>query len=445
VPRRGYLFEAAILRQEPPGAAEVDAARDTDTTPANPRSLAAGSVDPLLARLDEEFARRLAIAVLPLANLTGDAEYEYVADALTENLITDLSRIRDSMVITPNSVFGYKGKSVPMAQVAGDLGGQYVLTGSLQGSRPQFRVSVQLAEAETGANLWAERFDCEGPDIWFWQDQVTRRIAGTLKLGLVELASRKGLRERPEHPDAIDLTMRGLVLFSRFAGRADVVKARALFESALRLDPLSVQALVGFAGTHVLDLMLLWADDPVGQIHAADAAIARALEIDPQRAEVRYTKGNLLMLHGAHAPAIDEYRLAIDLNPSFSHAYSRIGLAKLELGEPITAFEPVLKALRLSPAQPARVPDKPLLSVSRHRCLSSPARRRSHGMVPQSNRHRLSIRLTSWVACSHLRAGGQRFRCPSRTRRIQPPHSRPYSRDLESARAIKASRVPGAA
>jgi TolB-like protein len=351
VPRRGYLFDAAILRQEPRGGAEVDGSRDTDTTPASPRSLAVGSVDSLLARVNKEFARRLAIAVLPLANLTGDPECEYVADALTENLITDLSRIRDSMVITPNSVFGYKGKSVPMTQVAEDLGVQYVLTGSLQGFRPQFRVSVQLAEALTGAILWAERFDCEGADIWSWQDQVTRRIAGTLKLGLVELASRKGLLERPGDPDAIDLTMRGLVLFSRFAGRPDIVKARALFESALRLDPLSVHALVGFAGTHVLDLMLLWADDPVGQIRAADAAIARALEIDPQRAEVRYTKGNLLMLHGKHAPAIDEYRLAIDLNPSFSHAYSRIGLAKLELGEPVAAFEPVLKALRLSPRE----------------------------------------------------------------------------------------------
>lgn len=350
VPRRGYLFDAPILHQTG-RAAEADAWRDTTGTPANSRSLAAGSVNTLFARVDEEFARRLAIAVLPFANLTGDAEYEYVADALTENLITDLSRIRDSMVITPNSVFGYKGKSVALTHVARDLGVQYVLTGSLQGFRSQFRVSVQLAEAETGVNLWAERFDCEGPDIWYWQDLITRRIAGTLKLGLVELASRKGLLERPEHPDAIDLTMRGLVLFSRFAGRADVIKARALFESALRLDPLSVQALVGFAGTHVLDLMLLWANDPIGQIHAADAAIARALEIDPQRAEVRYTKGNLLMLHGKHAPAIDEYRLAIDLNPSFSHAYSRIGLAKLELGEPVAAFEPVLKALRLSPRE----------------------------------------------------------------------------------------------
>ena len=351
VPRRGYLMDAALLRQEPRGAAEVDALRDTATTPANPRSLAAGSVDPLLARFDQEFARRLAIAVLPLANLTGDAEYEYVADALTENLITDLSRIRDSMVITPNSVFGYKGKSAPMAQLAGELGVQYVLTGSLQGSSPQFRISVQLAEAETGANLWAERFDCEGPDIWSWQDRVTRRIAGTLKLGLVELASRKAVLARPGDPDAIDLTMRGLVLFSRFAGRADVLKARALFESALRLEPLSVQALVGFAGTHVADLNQLWADDPVGQMHAADAAIARALEIDPQCAEVRYTKGNLLMARGEHAPAIDEYRLAINLNPSFSHAYSQIGLAKLELGEPAAAFEPVLKALRLNPRE----------------------------------------------------------------------------------------------
>lgn len=263
---------------------------------------------------------------------------------------------------------------------------------------------------------------------------MTRRIAGTLKLGLVELASRKGLLERPEDPDAIDLTMRGLVLFSRFAGRVDVVKARALFESALRLDPFSVQALVGFAGTHVLDLMQLWADDPVGQIHAA-----RALEIDPQRAEIRYTKGNLLMLHGEHAPAIDEYRLAIDLNPSFSHAYSRIGVAKLELGEPAPAFEPVLKALRLSPREFQTSLCHLYLGIAAfHLERDDEATEWFLKAIATDS----SIRLASCLACSHLRVGGQRFQCPSRTRRIQPTASRPYGRDLESARAIKESHVP---
>jgi TolB-like protein/DNA-binding winged helix-turn-helix (wHTH) protein len=351
VPRRGYLFDAPISRPRLPEAGTSPGSIDPGAATSNAKTSVGGSGGPLIQPIDEEFARRLSIAVIPLVNLSGDSEYEYLADGLTENLITDLSRVRDSMIITPNSVFSYKGKSVPAQQVAAELNVQYVLTGSLQRSGSHIRVNLQLIEAASGANLWAERFEYDGPDIWGWQDEVTRRIAGTLKLGLVEVASRRAAIERPRNPDVIDLTMRGLVLFSRFAGRADIVKARVLFEGALRLDPSSVQALVGFAGTHVLDVMLLWAGDPADQIRQAHAAIAQALEIDPQSAEVRYTRGNLLMLDGKHAEAIDEYRLALDLNPSFSHAYSRIGLAKLELGLPAEAVEPVLKALRLSPRE----------------------------------------------------------------------------------------------
>jgi len=351
VPRRGYLFDAPISHPRLPKAETSPGSIDPAAANSNAETTVGESGGPLIQPIDEEFARRLSIAVIPLVNLSGDSEYEYLADGLTENLITDLSRVRDSMIITPNSVFSYKGKSVPAQQVAAELNVQYVLSGSLQRSGSHIRVNLQLIEAASGANLWAERFEYDGPDIWGWQDEVTRRIAGTLKLGLVEIASRRGAIERPRNPDVIDLTMRGLVLFSRFAGRADIVKARVLFEGALRLDPSSVQALVGFAGTHVLDVMLLWAADPVDQIRKADAAIAQALEIDPQSAEVRYTRGNLLMLDGKHAEAIDEYRLALDLNPSFSHAYSRIGLAKLELGLLAEAVEPVLKALRLSPRE----------------------------------------------------------------------------------------------
>ncbi len=179
-----------------------------------------------------------------------------------------------------------------MEQVARELGVRYLFTGSLQGFCDTNKANGQLIDARRGTNLWADRFDYDGPDIWRWQDEVTRKIAGTLKFSLVELASRRGGAERPANPDAIDLTMRGVVLFSRFSSRADVIKARP-FEQALRLDLSSVQALVGFAGSHVLDLAELWADDPTGQLQQADIAIARALEIDPLSAEVRYTQGNL--------------------------------------------------------------------------------------------------------------------------------------------------------
>ena len=348
VSRRGYLFDTPVTRPGMPAAAGP---ADEPMSTARQDEGAGDTVSTTLMHLDEEFAHRLSIAVMPLSNISGDPGYDYLADALTENLITDLSRIRDSMIITPNSVFGYKGKQVSVEQVARELGVRYVFTGSLQSSATRVRVNGQLIDAQRETNLWAERFEYNGPDIWGWQDEVTRKIAGTLKFSLVELASRRGGIERPANPDAIDLTMRGVVLFSRFSSRADVLKARSLFEDALRLDPSSVQALVGFAGSHVLDLMRLWGDDPASQLQQADAAIARAFEIDPLCAEVRYTKGNLLMLHGQLEQAIDEYRTAIDLNPSFSHAYSRIGLAKLELGRPAESFEPILKALRLSPRE----------------------------------------------------------------------------------------------
>ncbi len=348
VPRRGYLFDAAITRSDAAGVI-VSAARQISS--AAPEDGIADLNRETIMPTEEEFANRLSIAVMPLINVSGDPEFDCLADALTENLITDLSSIRDSMVVTPNSVFSYKDKEVSVEQIARELGVQYLFTGSLQGSATRIRVNGQLIDARRGTNLWAERFEYDGRDIWGWQGEVTRKIAITLKFKLVELASRRGATERPAKPDAIDLTMRGVVLFSRFSSRADVIEARALFEQALRLDPFSVQALVGFAGSHVVELTELWADDPVGQLQQADAAVARALEIDPLSAEVRYTKANLLMQHGQLGQAIAEYRVAINFNPSFSHAYSRIGLAKLELGRPEETFEPVLKALSLSPPE----------------------------------------------------------------------------------------------
>ena len=120
--------------------------------------------------------------------------------ALTENLITDLSSIRDSMVVTPNSVFSYKDKEVSVEQIARELGVQYLFTGSLQGSATRIRVNGQLIDARRGTNLWAERFEYDGRDIWGWQGEVTRKIAITLKFKLVELASAGARQSGRQNP-----------------------------------------------------------------------------------------------------------------------------------------------------------------------------------------------------------------------------------------------------
>src|SRR5271163_666105 len=157
LPRRGYLFDAAITRSE--GAA-ASAAQQTSSAAAGDG--VANSDRATIMPTEEEFAHRLSIAVMPLVNVSGDPAYDYLADALTENLITDLSRIRESMIITPNSVFSYKDKHVSVEQVARELGVRYLFTGGLQGSATRIRVNGQLIDARRGTNLWAERFGGSG-------------------------------------------------------------------------------------------------------------------------------------------------------------------------------------------------------------------------------------------------------------------------------------------
>lgn len=328
VPRRGYLLDLS-----------ADA-------PAKPRLLGRGKD---VGQPPVEFAHRLSIAVGRLRNVGVDPACDVVAEALTANLITDLTSIRDSMVLTPNEVIACIDEDQDLRQIVRESDVRYVFTGTVQSFGGRLRVNCQLVDARVGTNLWAERFEYEGIDPWTWQGQVTRHIARILKFGLVEAASSHSEAERSGGPDAIDLTMRAVVLFSRFVTRADVVGARVLFQRALWLDPSSVQALVGFAGTHILELTLLWAEDRETQLTQAEAAIARAMEFDPNSAEVRYTRANLMLLRAEAEEAIAEYRVAVELNPTFSQALSRIGQAMVELGRPADAFEPLLAAMRLNP------------------------------------------------------------------------------------------------
>jgi TolB-like protein/Flp pilus assembly protein TadD len=328
VPRRGYMLDLPA------------------DTPAQPRLLGRGKD---ARQPPVEFAHRLSIAVGRLRNVGDDPACDVVAEALTANLITDLTSIRDSMILTPNNVIACIDQDRDLRQIARERDVRYVFTGTVQGFGGRLRVNCQLVDARVGTNLWAERFEYEGSDPWTWQGRVTRHIARILKFGLVEAASHHSEAERSGGPDAIDLTMQAVVLFSRFVTRADVADARVLFQRALRLDPSSVQALVGFAGTHILELSQLWAEDWETQLAQAEVAIARAMELDPNSAEVRYTRANLMLLRAEAEQAIAEYRVAVELNPTFSQALSRIGQATVVLGRPADAFEPLFAAVRLNP------------------------------------------------------------------------------------------------
>ena len=146
--------------------------------------------------------------VLPFANLSGDPAQDYFADGITENLTTDLSRIRNSFVIARNTAFTYKGKTIDAKEIGKELGVRYVLEGSVQRDQNRVRVNAQLIDAETGAHLWADRFEEDVADLFKLQDQVVARLANALGYELVRAEAEAG--PTPKTPMSIDLDMRGL-------------------------------------------------------------------------------------------------------------------------------------------------------------------------------------------------------------------------------------------
>jgi len=176
-------------------------------------------------------AAHLSIVVLPFTNLSNDPSQDYFADGITENLTTDLSRIRNSFVIARNTAFTFKGKSVGAKEIGEELGVRYVLEGSVQRDQNRVRVNAQLIDAETGAHLWADRFEEDLADLFKLQDQVVARLANTLGYELVKAEAEKGARSK--NPDAIDLTMRGRALSLRWPQQMTKVNndaERALYD-----------------------------------------------------------------------------------------------------------------------------------------------------------------------------------------------------------------------
>src|SRR5271167_4069813 len=183
-------------------------------------------------------AAHLSIVVLPFTNLSGDPAQDYFADGITENLTTDLSRIRNSFVIARNTAFTYKGKSVDAKTIGKELGVRYVLEGSAQRDQNRVRVNAQLIDAQSGAHLWADRFEEDVADLFKLQDQVVARLANTLGNELINAEARRDVRIG--NLDAFDLTMRGrasLLRFDQQPTRDINNAARTLFEQALELDP----------------------------------------------------------------------------------------------------------------------------------------------------------------------------------------------------------------
>jgi adenylate cyclase len=192
-------------------------------------------------------APRLSIVVLPFANLSDDREQDYFADGVTDDLTTDLSRIADSFVIARNTAFTYKNKPVDVKQVGRELGVRYVLEGSVRRSGDRVQINAQLIDAETGAHVWADRFDTNRTNLPEAQNEITGRLARTLNMNLIQAVAHRIEQEKAVDPNARDLVMRGWAWWYRPASIANRQEALRSFERALDVDPRSLDAKIGLA------------------------------------------------------------------------------------------------------------------------------------------------------------------------------------------------------
>jgi adenylate cyclase len=295
---------------------------------------------------------RLSIVVLPFANLSNNPEQEYFADGITEDLTTDLSRISGSFVIARNTAFTYKGKSVDVKRVGRELGVRYVLEGSVRRTGDQVRVNVQLIEAETGAHLWADRFDTDRANLAEAQDEITGRLARTLNLELVKDAGRRIEQEAAADPNARDLVMFGRAMSLRPMSPATRQEALRIFERALEVDPESVDAKIGIASQLVSNVADGWSSSVPEDETRAEKLLLEALERDANRAWAHGTMAQLRRMQNRLAEAKIDWETTIALDRNDAFAIRQLGTTLMYLGQPKAAIPHIEKAIRLKPHDP---------------------------------------------------------------------------------------------
>jgi adenylate cyclase len=301
-------------------------------------------------------AAHLSVVVLPFANLSGDPSQDFFADGVTENLTTELSRIKDSFVIARNTAFTYKGKNVDAKEIGKELGVRYVLEGSVQRDQNRVRVNAQLVDSETGAHLWADRFEEDVADLFKLQDQVVARLASAVGYELVAAEAKKGARSA--NPDVTDLAMQGWTLQWRALQQPPTERreanreARTLFDRALQIDPNDADSLAGSAFTFFVDFFNGWGNPGTDYEAKALGQADRAITLAPDNVRGYLAKGVYLSTSRRPREGLAAAEAGLAINPNFVMLFGPRIIAELSLGRYEQAKADAQRAMRLSPRDP---------------------------------------------------------------------------------------------
>jgi adenylate cyclase len=291
------------------------------------------------------------IAVLPFENLSGDPEQEYFSDGITEDIITDLSKISGLFVIARHSAFTYKDKVIKIADVGRELGVRHILEGSVRKSDGRVRITAQLVDATTEGHLWAERYDRDLKDIFALQDEVTQKIVSTLAVKLTEDERKRLVRKYTDNMQAYDFYLQGVEYQNRFTKEANI-QARQMFERAIDQDPGFAIAYTALGFTYFHDWTFGWSMDTQSLDHAFELA-QKTLDLEDSLPLGHHLLGKVYLWKKQYEKAITRLEKAIALSPNYADHLVGLGYILNFAGRPKESIGLVKKAMRLNPIYPA--------------------------------------------------------------------------------------------
>ena len=291
------------------------------------------------------------IAVLPFKNMSGDADQEYFADGITEDIITALSRIPSLFVIARNSSFAYKGKAIDIRQIGRELGVRYVLEGSVRKAGQRLRIAGQLVDAQTGSHLWVDRFDSVLEDVFDLQDRVTMAVAGAIEPSVTQAEISRANRKPTENLQAYDWLLRG-VGERQLDSRDSSDRAMGMARRAIELDPRYAQAYAYLASWIMLRKINDWMKDEAAETAEGVRFAHLAVQLAPNNSIVLSLAAEALGRNGDLANALPWLDRAIALNPNSAHAFGRGAMVRNFAGDYATAIDHADRAMRLSPFDP---------------------------------------------------------------------------------------------
>ncbi len=295
------------------------------------------------------FSDTPSIAVLPFNNMSGDPEQDYFSDGMTEDIITDLSKVSGLFVIARNSSFTYKGRAVDVKEVARELGVRHILEGSVRKAGNRVRITAQLIDGSTGGHVWAERYDRVLEDIFAIQDEITLSIVNELKVRL-DLLEKDRLNSPASHNvEAYDLVLRGRDHLLANASRSGMIEASALFEKARALDPACSPAYSGLAFAHIMSYTNDWTEDPDSTLEYAVEMARTAVKVGPKDALARRALAVALLWKRDIEAAWDELKKASELSPGDAELLAVKGNMLVYLHDPDRAIVCLEKAIKHSP------------------------------------------------------------------------------------------------